>query len=179
VHITNGEVTLNQEYLQSILDYNKDTGVFTWKHRDDVRPEWNTKFAGKEAGGINNMGYLTISIKNKKYLCHRIAMTYCYGVMPEQVDHINGNRADNRLVNLRSVNNYINSRNQKLRATNTSGHNGVYWCKRRNLWYVRVGVNGVNIHGGYFLDIEDAVSNRDLLDIKHGYHNLHGTKKGA
>jgi len=170
---------LNQEYLQSILNYNKDNGVFTWKHRDDVRPEWNTKFAGKEAGGVRASGYITFGINKVRRYAHRIAILYSYGYTPEQVDHINGNRADNRLANLRSANNYINSRNQKLRATNTSGYNGVYWCKRRGLWYVRVGVNGVNIHGGYFVDIKDAISNRDLLDIKHGYHKLHGTKKGA
>jgi hypothetical protein len=170
---------LTQEYLRSILDYSPNTGTFTWLKRSDVKKEWNTRWAGRVAGVSLVTGYKAIGILSKKHLCHRLAFLYMEGFMPEQVDHINGNRADNMWLNLRAVDNYINSRNQKLRNTNTSGHNGVYWCKRRSLWYVRIGLQGKNLHGGYFNSKSEAVEARNKLDVKLNYHSQHGNKKGA
>lgn len=170
---------LTQEYLRLILDYNPNTGVFTWLERNDVRPEWNTRWAGKVAGVKMSNGYKAIGISSKKNLCHRLAFLYMEGSIPEQVDHIDGNRENNKWENLRAVDNFINSRNQKLRSTNTSGHNGVYWSKSKSKWYVRVGLNGKNLHGGYFENKEDAIEARLKLDLKLNYHQLHGIKKGA
>lgn len=172
---------LTQEYLRSILDYNPETGVFTWLENVDRPKEWNTRWAGKQAGTKCVNGYISISTlaKKSRMLAHRLAFLYMEGEIPEQVDHINGIRNDNRWENLRAVDNFINSRNQKLRNTNTSGYNGVYWCKRRNLWYVRIGLNGKNLHGGYFDKKMDAVKARSELDVKLNYHSQHGIKKGA
>lgn len=174
---------LTQEYLRSILDYNPETGVFTWLENGGRPKSWNTRWAGKSAGSTNKSGYTCLSISfrghKKRMLAHRLAFIYMEGEAPEQVDHINGLRGDNRWENLRAVDNFINSRNQKLRNTNTSGHNGVYWCKRRSLWYVRIGLRGKNLHGGYFENKQDAIKARSELDVKLNYHSQHGIKKGA
>ncbi|APC46534.1 pathogenesis-related transcriptional factor and ERF protein [Alteromonas phage PB15] len=176
-------VMLTQEYLRSILDYNPDTGVFTWLENANRSKAWNTRWAGKVAGTQSVNGYMAITIKQQRervrMYSHRLAFLYMEGEIPEQVDHINGVRSNNRWENLRAVDNFINSRNQKLRNTNTSGYNGVYWCKRRNLWYVRIGLNGKNLHGGYFEKKIDAVEARNKLDVKLNYHSQHGIKKGA
>lgn len=174
---------LTQEYLRLILDYNPETGVFTWLKNANRSKAWNTRWVGRIAGAKSKNGYIILSISlgwaKKRMLAHRLAFIYMEGEAPEQVDHINGIRNDNRWENLRAVDNFINSRNQKLRNTNTSGYNGVYWCKRRLLWYVRIGLNGKNLHGGYFEKKMDAVKARSELDVKFNYHSLHGIKKGA
>jgi hypothetical protein len=170
---------ITQDYLKSILHYCPDTGIFTWKHRSDVKPEWNTRWAGKVAGVPYNLGYVGIGILGKKHLAHRLAYLYMTGCLPSQVDHKNGIRNDNRWSNIRACNNFINSRNQKKRSTNTSGHNGVYWSKTKLKWYVRIGLNGKNLHGGYFIDKEDAIKARKELDKKLGYFEHHGKEKGA
>lgn len=165
---------LTQEYLKSILDYDPITGVFTWKYRAGSSKSWNTRFSGSVAGTKNKNGYIYIGIDGVACLSHRLAYLYMTGNLPSEVDHKNHVRNDNRWCNLRASNGYINSRNQKLRNTNTSGHNGVYWSKQREKWYVRIGYKGKNLHGGYFEKKEDAIKSRKELNRKLGYFESHG-----
>lgn len=165
---------LTQEYLKSILDYNPATGIFTWKYREGGYKGWNTRFAGTIAGSENKNKYVHIGVNGVSCLAHRLAYLYMTGKLPSEVDHKNHIRNDNRWCNLRASNGYINSRNQKLRNTNTSGHNGVYWCKTKEKWYVRIGLNGKNLHGGYFEVKEDAIKARKDLNSKLGYFETHG-----
>ena len=165
---------LTQEYLKSILDYDPLTGVFTWKYREGGFKGWNSRYAGKFAGSKMVNGYMNISIDGKRKLSHRMAYLYMAGSLPREVDHKNHIRDDNRWCNLRASNSYINSRNQKLRSTNTSGFNGVYWDKAKGLWYVRIGLKGKNLHGGYFELKEDAINKRKDMNKKLGYFESHG-----
>jgi citrate synthase len=113
--------TLTQEYLKSILDYDLDTGIFTWK----VSKANRTK-VGDVAGWSYN-GYREIEINNKAYKAHRLAWLYVYGEMPKNlVDHVDGNRSNNKISNLREATYQENSENYKTPKTNKSGVKNVY-----------------------------------------------------
>jgi hypothetical protein len=78
------------------------------------------------------------------------------GYWPEQIDHIDGNRSNNLVFNLREANNAQNNRNTKLRASNTSGYKGVYMSKQSNRFIARITVNYKGIHLGCFKTVEEA-----------------------
>jgi len=82
-------MTITQEYLKSILEYNPEIGEFIWKTRENVPKFWNTKYAGKKAGRINCNGYGQICIDHKHHSTHRLAWLYVHGELPDQIDHIN------------------------------------------------------------------------------------------
>ena len=125
---------LTAEYLRSVLHYSPETGIFTWKvstaHRVKV---------GDVAGSQNGLGYLSIQLQSRPQLAHRLAWLYVYGSWPkDQLDHINRNRSDNRISNLREVSNKQNMQNASKPSNNTSGHPGVYWHKQRSKWVAQI-----------------------------------------
>lgn len=142
---------LTQEYLKSILDYDLDTGVFTWK----VNKSQRTK-AGDVAGWIYN-GYWEIEINNKKHKTHRLAWLYVYGEMPKNlIDHIDNNRSNNRISNLREATYQSNSENYKTPKTNKSGVKNVSWYKNLDKWVVSMSIKKTKKTIGYFDDLELA-----------------------
>lgn len=94
---------ITAEYVRSILEYDQDTGVFIWKHRQDCDAAWNGKWAGKKAGSLDNRsGRYQISINKKIYLYHRVAYIYMMGKWPtKEIDHADGNPSNNSWLNLR------------------------------------------------------------------------------
>lgn len=163
-------VTISQSYLKSILNYDPETGKFIWKYRFDVTKDWNTKYAGKEAGCINKLGYNAISINNKRYLAHRLAWLYLYGKWPPVlVDHKNGysTKSDNELINLREATKSQNAMNSKVRSDNTSGTKGVYFHRKTNKWYAQITVDSKTICSPMFILREDAVKYRQQLEAKY------------
>ena len=142
---------ITHEYLLSILDYDAETGVFTWRWRDDVPYAINSQFFGKAAGGLSNNGYIWISIKYKLYYAHRLAWFYVHGVWPDrQVDHIKNPITDNRICNLRLATHSQNMKNRKIHKNNTSGYKGVTWRKDKNKWQAQIKVNGKKYRLGRF-----------------------------
>jgi hypothetical protein len=143
--------TLTQEYLKSILDYDLDTGIFTWK----VSKANRTK-VGDVAGWSYN-GYREIEINNKAYKAHRLAWLYVYGEMPKNlVDHIDGNRSNNKISNLREATYQENSENYKTPKTNKSGVKNVSWYKSLNKWVVSISIRKTKKTVGYYDDLELA-----------------------
>jgi hypothetical protein len=143
--------TLTKEYLKSILDYNQDTGIFTWK----VNKSQRTK-VGNVAGWLHD-GYKKIEINNKKYNAHRLAWLYVYGEMPKNlIDHIDNDRSNNKISNLRQSTHQTNSENYKTPKTNKSGVKNVCWYKNSNKWVVSMSVKKTKKTIGYFDDIELA-----------------------
>ncbi len=162
------EIALSHDYLTEVLDYNAETGKFVWK-----KPASHQMHPGDEAGTQNASGYVFICVGGVRYKAHRLAWFYHYGEWPSdetpQIDHINGNRADNRIANLRLVTDEQNSRNQKVRSTNTSGRTGVQFHKPRGKWMAVIRNNGKYECLGYYAKFEDAVKAREAAEIKYGY----------
>jgi len=102
------------ERIRALLSYDPDTGIFRWMPRSDRCP----MPAGTLAGWSDRLGYLHISIGNEKYLGHRLAWKYVHGVdAVDQIDHINGNPADNRICNLRISDQSQNLANRRRKAS--------------------------------------------------------------
>lgn len=176
--------TLTAESLRAQFAYNAETGVFTRlaRARDEFKCDrdwaaWNAKFAGDIAGTASSQGYRYIKIKQKRFAEHRLAWMYVYGEFPRgEIDHINGNRSDNRLTNLRVVTRAENCRNLARRSDNTSGHIGVSWNKAMSKWAARIAVGGKHRALGLFVNLADAISARKAAERDIGFHANHGMR---
>lgn len=111
---------------------------------------------GQEAGSIHKTGYRHVTWMNKIHKVHRLIFVLVHGYLPKEIDHINGDRADNRIENLRPVTRSENQCNRLALANNTSGHPGVSWHKKSKAWVVRVMKNGKTVYQHYFKDLELA-----------------------
>lgn len=140
---------LTQARLKEILQYDPDTGIFTWL----VNRKGTETKAGEVAGGLDADGYTIIYIDNKQYKAHRLAWLYMEGYFPEyQIDHPKGKRTDNRWKHLRHVTNQCNSQNCCLSSNNSSDFNEVSWVKRDKVWRAYVKLDGKQIPLGYHQD---------------------------
>jgi hypothetical protein len=113
--------------------------------------------AQSKIGTINTLGYLVVSIKNKTYLVHRLIFWLKNNYLPKYIDHIDGNKLNNSIENLREASNQQNCFNQKLRKTSLSGIKNVRWEERLKKWSVRFTVNYKPKHIGVYSKLEDAI----------------------
>jgi hypothetical protein len=144
---------LTAERLRELLSYDPETGNFKW------RVTKGRARAGDRAGCIYTRGYAYIRIGGAAYKAHRLAWLYVHGHWPKEfIDHINGHRADNRLVNLREANRIQNFANSRLSCSNTSGFKGVSWDKRWRKWISSIGSSGRTVYLGWFDTPEEAHS---------------------
>ena len=151
---------LTAEYLRSVLHYSPETGVFTWKVSTSRRVK-----TGDVAGSLNGNDYLRIMVQGRPHRAHRLAWLYTYGTWPkDQIDHINRNRTDNRISNLREVSNKQNHQNKSKPSNNTSGHPGISWYKRDSKWQAKIKHNQKSIHLGYFTTLEEAIAARKAAE---------------
>ena len=97
-----------------------------------------------------------IGLNGKSNYAHRLAWFYTYGTWPTEVDHINGQRTDNRISNLREVVDGSNNQNHKKHSSNTSGFGGVSWSKAKRKWGAQVYIDGHNRFAGYYDTPEQA-----------------------
>ena len=160
------------EELRNILDYDPETGIFLWKVSRQ-----GTSGIGSVAGRNLN-GYRHIKISGIRYSAHRLAWKMTTGFDPvNEIDHINGERSDNRIANLREATRSENVRNQGKRTTNTSGHKGVSFNKPTGKWVTKIVIAGKKKHIGYFTDIhEAAASYAAAATASHGEFLNLGTK---
>ena len=161
---------LTQKELKEVLHYDADSGSFTWLKAIATRIK-----VGCIAGCIDKYGYMIIKINGRNYKAHRLAFLYMDGAFPpNDTDHINHLRADNRFVNLRHATRVENGRNRTRYLKNKSGFTGVYWHERDSKWVARIKINGKLKHLGYFTDIDEAIIARKKANIEFGYHPNHG-----
>lgn len=144
---------LTQSELQELLNYNSETGIFYWKNNKKGHVK-----KGDLAGSNHVKGYITIRIGGKDYLAHRLALIISGVEIPidRQIDHINGNKKDNRLSNLRLASYNQNNQNVGIRRDNLSGFKGVGFESKRNKWRARIRSNNKIKWLGYFDTPEEA-----------------------
>ena len=156
---------ITQTELKSKLNYDLNTGIFTWVKN------------GKIAGYAKKGGYIFIRLPNKLYRAHKLAWLYMYGEIPSmEVDHINGNKHNNAIQNLRLSTSSENKYNAKLRKDSTSKVKGLHWYKKLKKWQINIQVNKKRLHLGYEKDFFEAccviASARNKLHkefANHGY----------
>lgn len=151
---------LDVDSLREQLHYCPETGVFTWKK------SFGSRKAGDVAGGTMTHGYARIKVGQRSIYAHRLAWMYAYGSLPEcEIDHVNGNKADNSLANLRLASRSENQRNRSSRT----GRKGVTWNSVMQKWVARCQVDGKRTHIGYFDDQHAA-----LAAYRNTAKQLHG-----
>jgi hypothetical protein len=179
------ELQFNIAELRAYLSYCPETGIIRWKLSDKVpdacrmRLEtWNRRFAGQPAfNKPNSKGYKCGWLWTTSMLAHRVAWALHYGEWPsDQIDHVNGDKTDNRLENLRIVTAQGNAKNRSLRSDNTSGHVGVYWVRETKKWSAQIKVDGKQKTIATFESLEDAVKARKAAEDLNGYHANHGRR---
>lgn len=169
---------ITPEILRQSLRYKAEEGRLFWMPRttaefasEQAHNRWLTLFAGKPAfTSINVNGYPAGRLMNAPLLAHRVAWAITYDEWPKEIDHINGNRADYRIANLRAVTRSDNARNRRLSGNNTTGVMGVYKTSRGGRYEARI--EGVQL--GTFDTMEAAVEARRAAEKRLHYHPNHG-----
>ncbi len=164
---------LTAQRLREVLSYNQETGVFTRNIATSNRVR-----KGVAAGRNNGNGYLRTSIDGYSYYAHRLAWFYKHGEWPKNhIDHIDGNRRNNAITNLRCVTHAQNHQNLGVRSTNKSGMTGVSWHAKAMKWNANIWKNGKRIYLGLFESVEDAAS--AYKRAKLNLHEIQPTLRNA
>jgi hypothetical protein len=161
---------LTQARVKELFDYRADGELIRKVNKSGGAT------AGDVAGSINKVGYKVTRVDWALYLNHRLVWLWHFGYFPEHdLDHIDRNRLNNRVENLREVNQTCNMRNAKLFNNNSSGITGVYWYKPGNKWSAKISVAYKNVHLGYFQTKLEAAQARWKAEVKYGFPNCNTT----
>ena len=145
-HAKGRACVVTKERLHHLFTYLPDTGDFV----RNVDVSWNAK-RGDVAGSINRHGYVNICVDRRMYRANRLAWIYVYGRLPDGfLDHINGDKADNRIANLRPATASQNGANRGSQRNNKSGLKGVCWLTRDRVWRASLTANGKTSCLGHF-----------------------------
>lgn len=145
--------------INELLTHDPETGKLSWKYVVGGRPQRNAKYAGKDAfTSIDTNGYVQGRVGGKKYYAHRVIWALHYGRWPEgQIDHINGNRADNRIANLRLASPSQNGANRH-RVRGSSLCLGVSKHKQSGRWIAYIQKNKKRTYIGIFKTEKEAAA---------------------
>ncbi len=158
---------ITQQQVLDLFEYRE--GALFYRQR----PSQNT-LVGNRAGYVDKNGYRKMSIKNKRYQEHRIIFLMHHGYLPDTIDHIDGNPANNRIENLREATQQQNCYNSSTHGRNTSGHRGVSWSKVLGKWQTYVNANKKRKFLGYFEDLElAALVASEARTLYHGNFAKH------
>ena len=157
------------ERVRQLLSFDPETGIFTW--REKPCRGWK-KAADMTAGTLTvNGGYIRIIIDRRGYMAHRLAWLMAHGNEPlDQIDHINGNKSDNRIANLREATGSENQQNRCVSKNNRSGSMGVSFNRRKSMWKAQIKVKGKIHHLGW----HDAIASASdaYLSAKAALHKF-------
>lgn len=176
--------------LKRLMAYDPETGTLHWRDRpeSDFNPvgkrsaafmaaHWKSRRAGKPAGGARLDGYATVMINGVSYRIHRVVWKIMTGEEPVEIDHINGNKSDNRFSNLRDAGRSLNMRNRALYANNKSGFPGVEFHKRDKVWVAKIGAGNRQVHLGNFPTKDEAIACKIGAQVILDYHVNHGRQE--
>ncbi|MGV8869313.1 MAG: HNH endonuclease signature motif containing protein [Janthinobacterium svalbardensis] len=165
---------LIQARLHEVLNYDRETGTFTWKKSTSGRP-----IVGKVAGSDDGNGYISIGIDGTNYRAHRLAWLYVHGSFPpNQIDHKDGRRSNNAIANLREATNEENQQNQRVRGSGKPL--GVHFHKATGRWSASIGVNGKQKWLGRFATEAGATSTYLAAKAEfHPFQTITATVVGA
>lgn len=194
-NLNKGGSVPGKDYLNEALEYNPDTGILRWKYRPvshfqgtasrtskHACNQWNSRFAGRVTNcATRNRGkyYITVNLNYNTYNAHRLIWMMCYGEVPLEIDHINGDGTDNRLANLRNVTHLENSKNRRRCTTNKTGILGVSEHNRLNRWRARINADGGRVNLYWGSDYFEACCARKSAELKYGFHENHGDNRSV
>lgn len=175
--------SITPEYLRKRLRYDESTGKLFWLYgeRDYFSSDkgwniFNAKYPDREAfTHVNSWGYLCGGVSGKLLLAHRVIWAICHDEWPNgEIDHIDGDKLNNKIENLRDVSGVTNRRNMPKQNNNTSGYTGVNL--KNGKWVARIGAGkrGGRIHLGRFNTIDEAIAARKDAEKRLGYSKTHG-----
>lgn len=161
---------LSLDRLNQVLTYNPETGVFNWKQAIS-----NRVHVGAEAGAITRNGYRMIRVDGENLYAHRLAWMFVHGQMPDRIiDHVNLDRDDNRIENLRECDHSENNCNSYLRRDSPSGIKGVGWDSHREKWACSVRHRGRRLRKRFDTLAEAENWVRSVRESLHGEFVNHG-----
>jgi HNH endonuclease len=153
---------LTIERLKYLLEYYPESGHLVWRITS------GRSKAGEQTGCLHVHGYLLVGIDGKVYKSHRLAWAIFYGYWPiSQLDHANGDRADNRICNLREATNSQNGWNCKVRKHSKSGIKGLRWNPQRKKWEAEIRANHQRFRLGRFDCLGHALKTRAAAVKQH------------
>lgn len=174
---------LTYAQVDEVLKCDPERGLLFWKERPQRMFStkrscsiWNARYALKEAfTAFRYDGYRFGNLFNRPHRAHRVIWLLSTGEWPvDQIDHIDGNRANNRIVNLREVTNAQNGKNCARRSDNASGVTGISWAARDKKWVAQIRAEGKTECLGYFSDKNEAIAARHAAEVLLGFHPNHG-----
>lgn len=151
---------ITQEQLFDVFDHRN--GQLYWKINSRCIK------AGMRAGCLHQSGYRYVRLRKEIYAEHRLIFLMLHGYLPEEVDHINGCKSDNRPENLRAATTITNQQNVRKRRDNKSGAKGVSWCKTAGKFRVRIAIDGQLKSFGSYRDFEMA--ELVAIEVRNKYH---------
>jgi len=168
---------ITQEELKKLLHYDPETGIFTHLTRRTNAIKI-AQIAGTKHVSKSGKTYVRIKIAGERHLAHVLVWLYIYGCFPKgDIDHINGNGQDNKLINLREVSRRENSKNTRRYSNNTSGVCGVSWFRQSGKWRAVIRSEGILKHLGLFDNLADAKKARKEAEVFYGFHSNHGSDR--
>lgn len=163
----NGAARLSD--ISEVLSYCPESGLLYWKVAR------GRCAAGAVAGYDTGRGYVGVRVNKRCTYAHRVAFLLMTGREPEgEIDHINGDRSDNRWANLRDVSQAENMMNRMVSSTSRSGVMGVFWNSSKKKWTAKIKKNRKTVYLGDFDDIADAKAARKVAERALGFHENHG-----
>lgn len=162
----------SQELLRQLFVYDADNGTLIHTGKGDV-PACPMRSAGRQAFQCKtSMGYYRGGLLGRNVMAHRVIWKWHFGTEPDEIDHIDGNRGNNKIENLRAASRQDNVRNTCIRKTNKTGVQGVYFGRGRFIAHIRRG--GRQVELGRFKTLEEAARCRKRAEVESGYHPNHG-----
>ena len=166
--------------IKQLLKY--EDGLLYWRPRtkdmfDSLKKynAWKTRCEGKIAGGKTSTGYVSIEVNNFVFRAHRAIWAMHNGKWPNgEIDHINHNRSDNRIENLREVNRFEQMKNKTKYSSNNTGTTGVVFVKKNKNYRAHISCDGKMHWLGTFNNKDDAIAARKKAEVEMGYHQNHG-----